>query len=195
VKGTRAFVAIELDDRVLDALEGTRRTVSLMAPEWAKEKWVVRDNLHITLAFLGDLGSSELAEITKQLTPTLPNLPAFAVHLGEVVAMPPRGRHTMLWATLADPNARCRELATIVAVAASQCGIILADKPFTPHITLVRSRRPRRMSAEVLASASASILGDRVSMSVASATLFASTLTPNGPVYERITQWNLAGTA
>ena len=195
MKGTRSFVAIELDDRVRDALGSARAAVSVRAPEWAGEKWVARDNLHITLGFLGNLEASALAEVTKRLSSTLPDLPSFTLCLREVVAMPPRGRHTMLWATFTDPTARCRELATTVAVAASQCGIILADKPFTPHVTLVRSRRPRRMSPEVIGAISAGVVGDDVSMSVASATLFASTLTADGPVYERLAQWNLTRTA
>lgn len=195
MKGTRSFVAIELDDRVRHALGEAREATVRRAPEWADEKWVAAENLHITLAFLGDLDASKLSEVSQRLSAALPSLPPFSLGLGGVAAIPPKGRHTMLWATFTDSGARCEELASTVAAAASQCGITLADRPFAPHVTLVRSRRPRRMSPEVIAVISAGIADERISMSVASATLYASTLTPRGPVYERLAQWGLTGTA
>jgi 2'-5' RNA ligase len=101
----------------------------------------------------------------------------------------------MLWASVIDATGRCEELAQAVTTIAAECGVTLADKPFAPHVTLVRARRPRRMSAEVTAVISAEALGDGVSMSVPSATLYSSTLTPVGPVYERLAQWSLTESA
>jgi RNA 2',3'-cyclic 3'-phosphodiesterase len=195
VSGIRSFVAIELDPRVQATLNRAHQAVDQYAPAWAGEKWVAQENLHITLAFLGDLDGVTLSELNARLSVTLQGRSAFPLELEGVAAMPPTGRHTMLWATFADPSGFCSELAAAVADAASECGITLAEKPFTPHVTLVRARRPRRMAPEVIRAISAALTANPISMSVASATLVSSTLTPHGPIYERLAAWSFIGAA
>jgi 2'-5' RNA ligase len=98
----------------------------------------------------------------------------------------------MLWAILDDPDGRCAELAARVDTAAVACGLSSEERPFAPHVTLVRARKPRPLPHEALTSADAMIRRPRLSMSVLSATLFASTLTRTGAVYETIESWALS---
>ncbi len=64
-----------------------------------------------------------------------------------------------------------------------------------PHITLVRSRRPRRVSTEALEAGDKIIRRAPVEcfLSVERFTLYSSTLTPTGPVYEKIASVPLKG--
>jgi RNA 2',3'-cyclic 3'-phosphodiesterase len=193
VSGTRSFVAIELSNEVRERLHEVRSVLVTQAPAWRDEKWVAGNNLHITVKFLGDLGERELAAMRAELGTALAGLPLFDLGLGSVRAVPGRRRCSMIWAQFDDPEGRCADLAAHVERAAVACGVPAEERGFKPHVTLVRARRPKRLAAEALTCANDAASGSAISMSVLSVTLFASTLTRTGPVYEAIDSWALAG--
>jgi 2'-5' RNA ligase len=189
VNGIRSFVALELPGHVtaalLDAGEAIRRT----APEWRGEKWVAESNLHVTLKFLGTVDAATLGRLRDTLASSLAAYDVFEMRL-EGVRSAPRTRNAMLWATFADPNGSCAALAATVEAAATSSGLDRDERPFVPHVTLVRARKARQRSADSLTSANALLAERNLSMSVLSATLFASTLTSHGPIYERLDAWD-----
>jgi RNA 2',3'-cyclic 3'-phosphodiesterase len=188
VNGIRSFVALELPGHVSAALLGTGEAIRRAAPEWRGEKWVAESNLHVTLKFLGTVDAATLGRLRDSLTSSLASHKVFEMRL-EGVRSAPRTRHAMLWATFSDPNGLCAALAATVEAAAASCGLDRDERRFVPHVTLARARKARRLSVGSLASANA-LLDDRdISMSVQSATLFTSTLTSHGPVYERLDTW------
>jgi RNA 2',3'-cyclic 3'-phosphodiesterase len=188
VNGIRSFVALELPGHVTAALLGAGEAIRQAAPDWRGEKWVAEPNLHVTLKFLGTVDTATLGRLRDSLTSSLQAHEVFEMRL-EGVRGAPRARHAMLWATFSDAGGSCAALATTVEAAAASCGLERDERRFVPHVTLVRARRARRLSADSLTSANAMLAEQDISMSVLSATLFASTLTPRGPVYERLDTW------
>jgi RNA 2',3'-cyclic 3'-phosphodiesterase len=189
VSEIRAFVAIELPGHVTAALLRAGEAIRRAAPDWRGEKWVAEDNLHVTLKFLGTIDEATVSALRSSLTSSLAAQRPFEMRLGGVQGASSRGRHAMLWATFSDPDGQCTSLAETVVAAASTHGIETERRPFIPHVTLVRARKARRLSVEALTLANALLAEQDISMSVLSATLFASTLTPSGPVYERVDTW------
>jgi RNA 2',3'-cyclic 3'-phosphodiesterase len=188
VNGIRSFVALDLPGNVTAALLGAGEAIRQAAPEWRGEKWVAEPNLHVTLKFLGTVDAATLGGLRDSLTSSLAAHEVFEMRL-EGVRSAPRTRHAMLWATFSDPNGLCAALAATVETAAASCGLERDERRFVPHVTLVRARKARRLSVESLTSANALLAERDISMSVLSATLFASTLTSHGPVYERLDTW------
>jgi RNA 2',3'-cyclic 3'-phosphodiesterase len=188
----RSFVAIELPPLVVAALLRAGKSIRLAATHWRDDKWVSEHNLHITLKFLGTVEDNVLQALQADLGPALANVAIFPLALERTLAVPHHGHRNMIWATFADPDSQCATLASIVDEVAARHGIERDTRPFVPHVTLVRARKPRRLTDEALASANAEILAHHVSMSVSSATLLASTLTPAGPIYERLHKWTFS---
>jgi 2'-5' RNA ligase len=166
--------------------------VRLTAPDWGDAKWVAGENLHVTLSFLGTLSGPVLDAVREELTSRLASEEAFDLYVDQARAAGSRGRSAMVWATFRDPEAKCAALAGTVRSAAAACGIEQLDRRFVPHVTLARARRQRSVSPEALVAANSVLRRHDVSMSVLSVTLFASTLTPRGPIYERIDSWTFA---
>ncbi|HEY5541488.1 MAG TPA: RNA 2',3'-cyclic phosphodiesterase [Coriobacteriia bacterium] len=189
MSGTRCFVAIELTDDVRERLREARSALLEQAPAWRGEKWVGEHNLHITLKFLGSLDEDQLAEVRSAVGHALAGTISFQMRLAGLRAVPRPRRCSMVWAQFADTESACADLAATVERAVLTCGIAAEERPFTPHVTLARARRPRRLPDEALTSADAVITTLPISMSVLSATLFGSTLTRTGPVYEAIYSW------
>ena len=57
----RLFFAIELGDALLELLDESTAPLRAEAPELA---WVVRDNRHLTLKFLGDVDDAAVPKLT-----------------------------------------------------------------------------------------------------------------------------------
>jgi 2'-5' RNA ligase len=190
VSGTRSFLAIELAPDVLAALLDSCATLRAAAPDWRDEKWVADENLHITLKFLGNLDEPQLATLAAELDTRLDGQRAFELHLAGLRAVPSLRHCNMVWGRFADDeDLSCARLAQEVDSAAELLGVDPEARQFSPHATLVRARKPRRLSDEALTSANERLRDGDLSMSVPGITLFGSTLTKTGPVYERLAEW------
>jgi RNA 2',3'-cyclic 3'-phosphodiesterase len=193
VSATRSFVAIELSDPVRERLGRVRSEFASLAPEWRDEKWVAKNNLHVTLKFLGSLDDLQLAGVRSQVSAALSGVAPFALDVSGLRAVPGLRRCSMVWARFTDDDGRCADLASRVERAATAMGLPAEEHRFSPHVTLVRARRPHSLDAGALTSANVVACAPQISMSVLSATLFASTLTRTGPEYEAIDSWTLSG--
>src|SRR5207344_302405 len=98
---------------------------------------------------------------------------------------PERGGARVLWVGLDDPDGGLLRVATVAAVALE--AFLEADgRPYHPHITIARSRRP--------AAVPAAFHDDPVPAArwtIDALTLFRSYLGAGGPRYERLGRWDL----
>ncbi len=182
----RAFVGIALTDALRRVL-GTRcETLVDTFPAWKDARWVAPENLHVTVAFLGSIGAHELDEVFAALRIALAEATPFALSPGTIVARPSARRATMLWATLEYGRDETAALISAVTGALSARGFEIEDRPPRPHITLVRFRRPQRVDEAAVARVCEDTVASRMvpSMSVHRVTVFSSTLTPDGPLYD-----------
>ena len=181
----RCFAAIELPDDVRALALQIRRAVVAADGRWRNEKWVAEDNLHMTVAFYGDVDEKVVSVIANAIR-SVPVRP-FVLTSPGFSAIPSAHEATMAWLSFADRSGDATALASLAGSAAEGLANPPADRSrnFKPHVTLVRARRPLRLSADAR-SAVADLLADagRISMSVPSVSVFASTLTPTGPRYE-----------
>lgn len=125
----RAFVAIPVDGAAAEALLALQARLPVGRP-------VAPDNLHLTLAFLGDQPEALLADLDARLS--LLRRPAFTLRLagaGTFGGKSPRGLHAGL-----RPCPALTDLRAAVARAARSAGVALAHRRFRPHVTLLRLR-------------------------------------------------------
>ncbi|MDZ4654535.1 MAG: RNA 2',3'-cyclic phosphodiesterase [Coriobacteriia bacterium] len=186
--GVRTFIGIALPLLVRQALGAAQHAMRETSPAWRNEKWVAEENLHVTLKFLGSLPTELVVEASDALTNAAAILPPFQLRVGEIVAVPRTRSATMLWGRLEQGMDAAVELAHELDAALAAVGFPAETRPFKPHITLVRARGARRVTFETLDAGNHVIFttNDRAKrMSVCGVTLFSSTLTPHGPVYEK----------
>ncbi len=194
----RAFVAITLPDATRAALAAASAAFRDAAPEWAGEKWVPEQNLHVTLQFIGELADEAAPAALDALELACAPLRPFTLSVNDVVARPAGRRARMLWARFADGFEPARQLAAGVSDALAEAiGLEPEKRAYAPHVTLVRFRVPRRPPEHGIAAANAVLDSSAPScgtsggasplfVSVRRVTLMSSRLSRSGPAYEEV---------
>jgi RNA 2',3'-cyclic 3'-phosphodiesterase len=176
----RAFVAIDVPDRVIESLVAFQAELSGTG---ADLKLVERQNLHFTVKFLGEITDVQGAEVQSRLGSL--TLPKAKVEVGGAGAFPGPRKPRVVWAGVARGDEE-----TVAPIARGVIGALRGigepdDKPFVAHITLGRVRSPlntHELTELLLKNTERSFGGAELS----ELKLKSSTLTPAGPVYTDI---------
>jgi 2'-5' RNA ligase len=134
----RLFVALSIPAEVRENLSSL---IGKLQPADSRPRWVNPRNLHITLKFIGEVSSDSVREIGAALA---------TVHAAQHVKLGFRGigffpnsrRPSVAWVGIeSSPN--LAQLASDVNLALSPLGIPREEKPFVPHLTIVRFAETR----------------------------------------------------
>lgn len=161
---TRLFVAVWPTDAVLDVLADLER------PHDQGVRWIPRENLHVTLRFLGDADEADVAGALGRAT-----WRATTARLGPAIDV--LGDHSLVL-----PVSGVDELAATAARATEGLGTHRSRRPFHGHLTVARLARRARPHRAVGLRCGATFDVDEVA-------LVASTLTPDGARYETLATW------
>jgi len=179
----RCFIAVDVEEpRLLDAIAEAQRRLQSSG---ADLKLVERENLHITLRFLGEIPPS-LAEAVGELIREMSFKP-FRVCFRGVGAFPNIHRPRVIWIGVSDGAEELKGLYAQVERVLLGLGLRGEDRPFTPHLTIARVRSGRNrdrlaMTLESLIDAEFGFL------TVSHVRLKRSTLTPRGPIYTTLAE-------
>ncbi len=133
-KRHRVFIAINLPEDV-------KKQLFLYSQRWPElpAKWMAKDNLHITLEFLGDLTDVEIADVCKIAGEVAEKHNAFSINLNKVLYGPPKKMPPrMVWAEgkKSDDMADLKE--DLQECLQEEVSYTPERKGFVPHITLAR---------------------------------------------------------
>lgn len=187
----RCFVGIEVPEWLSIELSDACAEIRVADESWRGEKWTLPANLHVTLAFLGSIPDPDVAALEEKLGLLMATQPTCELPLLRLAAIPNARRCSMVWAEFLDPSGRCGELAAGVSAVGAEFGSVADERPFRAHVTLARARRKKPLHPGALQRATESTAHGSPVMSVLSATLFSSTLTRQGPVYQALRTWPL----
>jgi len=136
-KKHRIFIAINLPEEI-------KRELFLYSRKWPElqAKWTPKDNLHVTLEFLGDVTDEELGEVCLAAKDTLGVQKSFNLSINQIIYGPPRLRSgqtpRMVWA-MGDKSKELGELRqTLEKALLKKVSFIPENRGSAPHITLAR---------------------------------------------------------
>ncbi len=133
----RIFIAINLPEDIKKKLADYQNKWLELPCRWTK-----KENLHITLIFLGYLSDEELLEILKITGEIAARQPTFSITLKKIIYGPPRKiPPRMVWVE----GEKSEELGKLQAnieknFISHQDEVSDAGRPYAPHITLGRIR-------------------------------------------------------
>ena len=188
---TRTFVALPLS-----------RAVKQLAAHWMQRlnesaqnvKWVAVDNLHLTLKFLGEVPTVELAEICQRVTSAVSAWPPLEIECDHLGAFPSSSRPRTLWLGVGAGAEQVSQLQEAVEQSLQPLGFRRERRQYHPHITLGRLRSSVASSPDLPGLLDAAEFGSPVGCLVEEVLVVASQMTREGPDYQRIATISLEKT-
>lgn len=204
----RLFFACELPgemkERLLSLKEGLRRS----SPRWDTRnwRWVDRENLHLTVRFLGETPGERLEAVMEAGREAAAGVGSFSLSVGGLGFFPPRGAVRVVWVGVGE-SAGLLRLRERLEEALFSRGFVREEREFHPHLTLARAREPvprgllrleateDRMTPAARGSGTGEgsiAVGSLGTFQVRELVLFRSVLHPAGPEYHRLAAFELA---
>lgn len=103
--------------------------------------WIPEEKIHLTIKFIGEVAEERVAPLGTAMMDIARTHAAPAVHLGGVGAFPNFRRPRVIWMGI-EPEPRLELLHHDVELACDKLGHELEGRPYRPHLTLARARRP-----------------------------------------------------
>jgi len=129
----RIFVAINLPDDVKEKLLEYKNAWQEIPARWAK-----KENLHLTLTFLGNVSEQELPEIIRLLQTVGTRHSPFEVQITRLQYGPDERRPRMIWA-MGEKSSEFLELQKDVERTLAAENLYTPEaRSFSPHLTLAR---------------------------------------------------------
>lgn len=136
----RSFVSIDVDDnRVLSEVDSVASTLLSLGGDL---KPVGRENIHLTLKFLGNVDSVRIEDIKLALGKV--KFSPFQMEIKGAGAFPSLSRMSVIWVGIEKGWTQIQEVYEQTETLFSGLGFPRESRSFSPHITIARVKTGRR---------------------------------------------------
>jgi 2'-5' RNA ligase len=147
--------------------------------------WSKPGTWHLTLKFIGETDETRIPAIKSALAAV--DFSAFTLRAGGAGAFPDARRPKVLWLALAEGGEQAATLAQSIEDALAAINIPREKKPFRPHLTLGRVRKPA--PGDWTPALHAAAAHEWPPFTVTHFTLWQSTLTPEGAIHTPLAEF------
>ena len=187
MESIRTFIALELAPEIQKHLGQIQAELKKSG---ADVKWVDPSRIHLTLKFLGNLSLKLLEEIKVIIDQLAREHKRFELKVSRVGAFPKVEYPRVIWVGIEGGSEQALRLAENLEQQLIHLGFLKEKRPVKAHLTLgrVRSARNRTQLKELLLS----VTFPEKTMLAEVLTLFKSTLTPQGAIYQPLHEARLS---
>ncbi len=134
----RSFLAIDLPksnkEEILEIIERYQKLTK------SGIKWVSRENLHITIKFLGEFDPDHTPNLKDCIQANLQKIPKFDLRIDRLGAFPNSSKPKEIWLGFTCPP-NLIQIHQYIEDCITQLGYEKDDRSFSPHLTIGRIRR------------------------------------------------------
>jgi 2'-5' RNA ligase len=186
----RVFCAVELPARVRARAAAHIADLQSRLPD-VRAGWERPEKLHITLKFMGEIEQGRAQDLFGAASRAARCVPFFDLRLEGAGSFPPHGSPRVLWLGVADDSGALARLQHLLEDECALCGFAREGRPFRPHLTIARLRRPD--GARRLAALHQEKGFEAAEFTVRELVVLRSELGPNGSRYTELSRHPLTG--
>ncbi len=134
----RVFLALDLSEEQRKGLGNLQKKLK---KDFNGVKWVEGANMHVTLKFLGEIEENEVDAICSILENNVKSYLPFLLSLKGMGFFPKISKPRIIWVGVEEGKNYVTNIWKDIEMSLHEKGYPLADKNFTPHVTLGRIRR------------------------------------------------------
>lgn len=181
----RAFLAIEVPEelklKIYKVIKEFKKTD-------ARIKYVELENLHLTLKFFGDIDTEGIGLLSDRISSVAGSFDGFKVNVKNCGAFPNTNRPKVIWLGI-ENDENIKKLHDALDKEFVKLGFD-GDKRFSTHLTIgrMKSSKGKDEVKSTIEKFSDVEIGE---MNVDKIVLKKSTLTPQGPIYENLKEFEL----
>lgn len=181
----RVFLAIEIDEKLLDKIDDVQKQ---FAECEAPVKYVETENLHCTLKFFGEIDEDKVNDIIEVIENKIENHEPFKVNIKKSGVFPNERYIRVLWLGMEDVEP-FSNLQKDLDEEFVKMGF-KKERSYVPHLTIGRVKGAKN-KAELLSKLKDLGNIEIGEMDINKIVLKKSELTPNGPIYTTIKEFDL----
>jgi 2'-5' RNA ligase len=185
-KTYRTFLALPLSELFLAELT---EVIQQAQSKLQGIKWVLPEQVHITLHFFGKTSEQEIQRIRELVSPLTACYPPLHLGLEGIGVFPTAHKPRVIWVGVVGETSVLSRLQGEIENALGKANFLLEDRSFRPHATIGRVKDSRQTGKQAIGEI-ASIKTEL--RTINKITLFQSMLSPQGPHYESLETFYLS---
>jgi 2'-5' RNA ligase len=171
----RSFIGIPLTN---DA----RETIYKIYPDIKNLKFTKKENLHITVKFLGEVKEEKIEKIKEAIEESCNDITKFKISSNRLSAFPSLTYARVIWANVIEGVSIIEKIYKKLEKILEKTGFKKEDRKYIPHITIARAKT----GVDITDYLSKFEMNSEVNEIV----LYRSDLTSTGPIYTEIFKYN-----
>jgi 2'-5' RNA ligase len=185
----RIFIGIKLNETLLDKIE---KFLKPLKKNHSPVKWVKRENLHITLKFIGEIPVKKYQEIQNILSQHNFNTGPLDLEVKGCGKFGKGNSLNILWVGI-NNNKKLEEIYNTIENLLDKAGIAKENRRFKPHITVGRNKKSYNFKSifKIIEEKRFDFVSNFM---VSHFQIFKSELTPDGPIYTIMKELSLVTT-
>ncbi len=186
----RTFIGIKASQRVTNNVTSV---INRLAATNDQYRWMVPENLHVTLNFVGDVVDIEVPELCKLLKEAVEPLESFDMSLQGVNGFNSAQEPRVLWIGVDEGTDSLKQLNKALGDVLHHWGVNKDRNEYVPHMTLGRLGRAGRWNDELLELVHKLRNHDGGFCHVSEVVVYSSYLDKGGPTYTPMARIKLKG--
>lgn len=181
---SRIFIGISLPNEIKEKIENIKKT---FRQSMINAKWVEKENMHITLKFLGEIPEEKVANIAKIIAKTSKFFKPIILEIEGIGAFPNMKKPSVLWIGISKGNEEIIKYQNLLETNLVDLGFPKDTKSYHSHITIARIKNHKNVD-KLTTMIKEIKLGQ---MTFDKVDIIKSTLTPQGSIYNILEQIKL----
>lgn len=177
----RTFIAVEIPEQVKEKIASVLTGLKKLALE---ASWVKKENLHLTLKFLGEVKEEKIEEVYKTVAISVENTGKFRVNLKELGCFPNIKKPRVVWIGIEKGKENLSALSSRLEENLERLGFPREDRLFSAHLTLGRIKSSK--NTENLLKFFQNNYFESEDFEIEEVVVMKSTLTPQGAIYSAL---------